>query len=126
MRPRAGAAWLAGGALVTAALAAAVRAIAATNSTVYAGGVFVAANGAARNRLAAFSAASGGLLAWNPGADAGVNALVLTPGSTGVVVGGRFTKLGGRAAPGLGLVDARTGAGKPFAANTVVRNTGNG
>lgn len=100
------------------------RAVAATNGVVYAGGVFTSANGLARGRLAAFRASDGHLLAWNPSADAGVNALLVAPGGSGVVVGGRYTKLGVHNAYGLGLVDATTGGAKPFYAGQTVRDAG--
>jgi len=103
-----------------------VKAIAATNNTVYVGGSFTTAAGATRTRLAAFSASTGALTAWNPGADSTVNAMVLTPDSSRVIVGGAFQHLGvgGGAAYGLGAVDSGTGALLPWAANQKVRDAG--
>jgi large repetitive protein len=86
------------GALITSFtvnIATRVKAVVATNSTVYVGGQFTAANGQLRNRLAAFNAANGALLGWNPNADYNVNALVLTPDKSKVIVGGAFQNTGG-------------------------------
>ena len=97
-----------------------------TNSTVYAGGTFSTANGVARSRLAAFSAASGALTAWAPVADNIVDALQLTPDGTHVIVGGAFGHLGGAVAPGVGSVSSASGASTPFAVNQVVQDSGSG
>jgi hypothetical protein len=105
-------------------LGARARAVVATATTVYVGGTFSTANGAARSRLAAFNAANGHLLRWAPQPNDSVNALVLTPGNAALVVGGRFTVLGGRASYGLGKVDAIVGGYRHFPANAVVRDAG--
>jgi PKD repeat protein len=113
--------------LVTGFLAAAdytVNAIAATNSTVYIGGDFNNARGVARKKLAAFSAADGSLLGWAPTADRKVNALVMTPDQTKVVIGGAFTNLNNAAAYGTAMVDAATGASKTWKANSLIRDYG--
>ena len=115
------------GSLVTGFLAAAdytVNAIAATNSTVYIGGDFNNARGVARKKLAAFSAANGDLLGWAPAADRKVNALVMTPDQTKVVIGGAFTNLNGAAAYGSAMVDAATGASRTWKANSLIRDYG--
>ncbi|PZS25537.1 MAG: radical SAM protein [Pseudonocardiales bacterium] len=103
-----------------------VYAIAATNTTVYVGGGFSAANNNARSRLAAFSAANGSLLGWAPTAgNNDVEALVLTPDGSKVIVGGSFTTLNGSSAGyGLGALDASSGALLPWAATAVVHNAG--
>ncbi|WP_331953118.1 PKD domain-containing protein [Pengzhenrongella sp.] len=106
---------------------AAVRAIASTPSTIYLGGNFNAVAGATRYRLAALSATTGSLLSWAVSAQsAQVDALVLSPDQSRLIVGGRFTMLGGVAAPGSGAVSASTGAVLPWAANTVIKNWGYG
>ncbi len=116
------------GALITTfnpSINAQVRAIAATDTTVYAGGTFSTAAGAARTRLAAFNASNGALLPWAPKADDGkVWAMVMTPDASKVVVGGAFTTLSGTAASGMGAVDAATGAILPWAANTKITDGG--
>jgi len=101
-----------------------VNAIVATNTTVYAGGFFTTANGVARNRLAAFNASDGALTAWNPNADYSVNAMVITPDGSLVVVGGAFQNVGSQPEYGLVAVDAATGAVRPWATNQIVRDAG--
>ena len=101
-----------------------VKTIAATNSTVYVGGLFTAANGQLRSRLAAYNAANGALLAWNPGADDNVNTMVLTPDASKLIVGGSFQNAAGGPAYGLVALDATTGAQLPWEATSKVRNAG--
>ncbi|MHA7294485.1 PKD domain-containing protein [Arthrobacter sp. HLT1-21] len=103
-----------------------VRAIAATNDTVYLGGTFGSVGSVARSRLAAVRASDGGLLPWNPNANDRVNALVISPDRSTVVVGGAFTTLNGSARPGYGLgrVNATTGASIPLGVNDTIRNGG--
>lgn len=103
-----------------------VNSIVATNSVVYVGGAFSNANGVPRSRLAAFSAATGALLGWAPTADNNdVQAMVLTPDGSKLVVGGSFTALNGSAsAYGMGAVNASTGALMPWAAASTVKNGG--
>jgi chitodextrinase len=101
-----------------------VNSIAATNTTVYAGGAFNKVGSTARNRLAAFSATNGALLTWTANADATVNAILLTPSGSKLIVGGAFQRVNGGAAYGLGAVDASTGALVSWTANTVVRDAG--
>jgi large repetitive protein len=102
-----------------------VRGIAVSPTTVYVGGNFFSANGQARTRLAAFSVANGSVLPWAPKADDNqVNAMVLSPDGTTVVVGGMFTTLNGVPASGLGGLNATTGATVPWAMNQVVTDGG--
>ncbi|MGW9402468.1 PKD domain-containing protein [Arthrobacter sp. NPDC055585] len=103
-----------------------VRALAATADTVYAGGSFIAVGSASRDRLAAFRASDGALLPWNPKANNRVNALVLAPNNSAVVVGGAFSTLNGSNRPGYGLgrVNATTGASMSLGVNNTVRNAG--
>ena len=100
------------------------RAVAASNSTVYVGGTFRTVSGQTRDFVASINAANGAVNAWNPGADATVNALALTKDNARLVVGGRFTTIGTAAVRGLGAVDASSGASLPFAANSIIRNAG--
>ncbi|HYP45294.1 MAG TPA: hypothetical protein VEQ66_08880 [Propionibacteriaceae bacterium] len=104
-----------------------VKALAATADTVYLGGSFTAVNGHSRSRLAAVTTTGGLLSAFAPVVDGGaVQAMVISPEGTRLVVGGSFTKLNGSDNPGYGLgqVDTSTGASLDFAANSVVRNAG--
>ncbi|MHA7304970.1 PKD domain-containing protein [Arthrobacter sp. TMN-49] len=118
------------GALITSFLpkpASTVYSIVATDTTVYMGGLFKAVGAVTRDQLAAFSAIDGSLLGWAPSAVGGkVNAMVLSPDKTKMVVGGQFTTLNGSSNPGYGLgaVDAVSGALLPFAANSVLVRDG--
>ncbi|ROP42991.1 PKD domain-containing protein [Pseudokineococcus lusitanus] len=115
------------GALVTGFRAdanARVRALAVKGSTLYLGGIFTTVNGQSRTRLAAVAASTGGLGGWRPSADAEVMDLV-APATTGTLVAaGRFTTLGGQAAPGSGALDALSGAPRPWAVNGLLKNSG--
>ncbi|WP_427004283.1 LamG-like jellyroll fold domain-containing protein [Pseudarthrobacter sp. H2] len=104
-----------------------VRAIVATPTTVYLGGVFNAVGTVSRGGLAAVSASNAALLPWNPVAAGGrVNALVLSPDGGSMVAGGAFTTMNGSSNPGFGLakVDTAMGALLPFKINNTVRNGG--
>ncbi|MBG6180261.1 PKD domain-containing protein, partial [Arthrobacter sp. CAN_A1] len=106
---------------------ASVRAIVATNDTVYLGGLFTGVGTVARARLAAFRASDGSLLDWAPAAVGGqVNGLALSPDGTKMVIGGAFTTLNGSDRPGYGLgaVDVTTGQSLPFPINNIARNGG--
>jgi PKD repeat protein len=109
-----------------------VRAIAATGSTVYLGGSITQVGSTGRTRLAAVTAATGALLPWAPvpaassGGSDQVTSMVVTGGGSQVVVGGHFATISGKAAPGVGAVDATTGAVKPFAVNTLEDDQGQG
>ena len=101
-----------------------VRALAVTNDTIYAGGMFTSVNGVPRSRLAAVDAAGGLVGNWDPVANDQVTAMAVAPDGGRVVVGGRFTTIDGSGAYGLGAVSTSTGTLVPFAANTVVRDGG--
>ena len=67
--------------------------IAVSNTTVYAGGSFLQAGGQSRTNLAAFTRSTGAVTAWAPTADDIVEALVVSPDSSRVVIGGRFQNM---------------------------------
>ncbi len=105
-------------------------AVAATNTTVYVGGEFNSAasvTGGAlvpRAKVAAFAATDGTLLDFNPNANDSVASMTVLKDGSKVVLGGRFTTLGGAAAYGLGWVDPTTGVSTPMPANAQIRNAG--
>jgi PKD repeat protein len=103
------------------------EAVTASNTTVWVGGNFFKANTSGRNRLAAFSASTGATLPWAPSADDNeVTSMVLSPDGSRVIIGGKFTTLNGASAPGMGAVDAVSGASRPWAANQRINDSGNG
>ncbi len=75
--------------------------------TLYAGGSFDTASGARRGDLAAFDAATGALLGWNPNGDGDVQALA-NDGHT-VVAGGQLNSVGGVNHRYLAAIDTTTG-----------------
>ncbi len=101
-----------------------VRALAATNDTLYVGGDFQTLRGEPRPFAGAVAAEGGLLLDWRPAPNASVTAMTLNPSESLVVLGGRFTTLGGGDAYGMGAVDPVTGQQRPWAIESVVRNAG--
>jgi trimeric autotransporter adhesin len=86
-----------------------VNAVAYLGGTAYIGGSFTTVNGQARNRLAAFDAASGDLLPWNPNANGIVRALKVSPAGTRVYVGGDFTVVAGVARARIAALSPSSG-----------------
>ena len=72
-------------------------------TTLYVGGEFSAVGGAARKRLAAVSASTGGVGAWDPGAKGGT-VLALAAAGGRIYVGGKFSSIGTVARPYLAAV----------------------
>ncbi len=107
-----------------------VRSLAATSSTLYAGGNYSSVNGVARKGLSALSATNATPTPWAPTVDNGsALAMVLAPDGTRVIVGGSFTTLNGQSANGMGSLSTSgsgTGALLPWAANTTIRVGGSG
>ena len=103
-------------------LNATVTTIVATATTVYVGGYFGTANGSSRTRLAAFQASNGALTTWAPTADYDVNAMVLTPDKSKIVIGGGFQNVNGAPVQGVGALDPATGASVPWPVNQVIHN----
>ena len=108
-----------------------ITSVVATNSTVYVGGAFSNVGTSKRTRLAAFSASNGALLAWAPGADAGIQSMVLSPDGTKLIVGGSFLNLTSSGSTtlipstGIGAIDTTTGAVvRPWNTNLLIRNGG--
>lgn len=87
-----------------------VRALAATNSTLYVGGDFKTLGFADRPYAGAVSTSGGNVLGWRPAPNAPVTALALSPTAPLVVVGGRFTALRGSKATGIGAVSTTDGS----------------
>jgi hypothetical protein len=104
-----------------------VYALAVTSSTVYIGGAFAAVQNQQRSRVAALRASDAALLPFAPNAAGGdVRALALAPSGGEIVLGGNFTSVNGSDRPGYGLasVDPTSGALRPFAVNSVIRDAG--
>jgi PKD repeat protein len=102
-----------------------VRAIVATATSVYMGGLFSTVGTEQRPGVAEASAANGAVTAFAPQVTGGrVNGLVLSPDKTQLIIGGQFTAINGSSNPGYGLGSVSTADGSllPFAANNTVRN----
>lgn len=91
-----------------AAVSATVRALGATDDTVYLGGDFRSVENRSRGHYAALST-SGDLKPWDPGADEVGRALEITPDGEHVVLGGDFFHVRGSYSHALAVVDAGTG-----------------
>src|SRR6266536_3141612 len=74
-------------------------------TTLYVGGEFSAVGGAARKRLAAVSASTGEVGAWDPGAKGGT-VLALAAAGGRIYVGGKFSSIGTVARPYLAAVSS--------------------
>ncbi len=104
-----------------------VSAVAATNSTVYIGGIFGQVSGVLRTFLASVNASNGATTDWAPTTVGGrPYAIEVAPDGGKVVIGGDFTSANGNTNPGYGLVmvDSTLGASLPLGLNTYVRNAG--
>lgn len=87
----------------------AVAVLAASGTTLYAGGDFATFGGQPRARLAAFDTAAGAVTAWNPGTDGVVRAIVPAVGGSSVFVGGSFATAGAATRANLAEIDVATG-----------------
>jgi hypothetical protein len=101
-----------------------VNAIVVSNGKIYIGGSFThvrapgaPAGGAARNHLAALSAATGALLPWNPNANDIVNALAVKPNGKTIYAGGHFTKVHGATRLHVAAINANASTLRPWKAN---------
>lgn len=88
-----------------------VLSLATDGSTIYAGGLFTAVDGAGASRLARFQAATGERLPFAAGINGPVHATALSGGK--LFVGGRFTSVQGVARGSLAALDASTAAVDP-------------
>lgn len=117
------------GALVTGfapAVNGSVKALAATNAQVFIGGSFNMVSKVKRKRLASTTTA-GKLTSWAPKADDGpVLALVVTPDKSTVVAGGQFSTLNGVPVWGMGALSSSSGAGRSWAASSIIKNYDHG
>jgi hypothetical protein len=86
----------------------AVTTLAASGTTLYAGGEFTSFGGQARARLAAYDTQSDSVTAWAPGADATVRVVVPAANGATVFVGGAFAAVGGVARAFLAQLDTST------------------
>lgn len=111
----------------TAGTDAEITSIVATNRTIYFGGGFSQVDGTARARLAAVTAGTGTLTGWAPDvANYDVEAMVLSPDRSRLVVGGSFTSINNTDALGLASLDPVTGEVQPYAVSSIVQNYGPG
>lgn len=99
-----------------------IFALAVNSTKAYAGGTFTAVNGHARGRLAAVSAKTGKLSNWKAAASSIVRALLLTPKSRLLVVGGYFKTLNSTKASGSGALSPTTGKTKTWKINKIIKN----
>ncbi len=100
-----------------------VRALASTNTALYAGGAFSSVGGVPRSRVAAFTInGSGGAFrsTWTPDVDGNVYALMVGPRPGSVVLGGKFRKVNGAAHSGIAQVDEATGDVNGPMSNTII------
>ena len=86
-----------------------VTTLAASGTTLYAGGDFATFGGQGRARLAAYDTATDTVLAWNPGADGSVREIVAATDGASVFVGGAFANAGSATRAHLAQIDAATG-----------------
>jgi len=98
-----------------------VNAIAVTSTAVYVGGLFTAGNGSGRKNLVAFDS-SGRLLGWAPKADDQVDAMVVTPKSDKLVVGGRFEKVNAKTHRGMAALSLTSGKVLSWSASKTIKN----
>ncbi|WP_046014110.1 PKD domain-containing protein [Microbacterium sp. SA39] len=107
-----------------------VQGIVATDTTVYVTGEFSNISNTTRTGVAALSASTGAVQAFNPvlAGGYGARAVVVSPDKSKVVIAGSFTSTNGSTNPGRGMaaLDATTGGSLPWAINSVIRNGGTG
>jgi PKD repeat protein len=101
-----------------------VRALAATNTTVFAGGTFQSVNGEQRRFLAQLNASDGSLTDWVADADDVVYAMTVTVDGSKLIAGGRFEHIEGADHYGLVALNTTDGEVVPWAATAKVRNAG--
>ncbi len=81
-----------------------------SNGDVFVGGSFTTVDGLPRDRIAKLDAAGEVYGSWNPGADAGVNALAIDSVGGHLYVGGTYASIAGQTRAGLARVSTATGA----------------
>ncbi|MET0819338.1 MAG: PKD domain-containing protein [Aeromicrobium sp.] len=98
-----------------------VNSIVASGSTVYVGGLLGAGNGVTRKNLLAVNT-SGQLLGWAPTTDLQVDSMVKAPGTSKLIIAGRFGMVNGVAQRGLAALDLTDGSLQPWEAPSTVIN----
>lgn len=102
-----------------------VEDIEASGDTVYIGGKFSSVSGNKRTNVAAVSATSGKVLPWAPNVGGGrILGIAANQSTQEVVLAGSFTTLNGAAHGGWGAVHATSGKTRPWAANSLISNSG--
>lgn len=97
-----------------------VRTLAATNTTVFAGGTFQSVNGQQRRFLAQMNASDGSLTNWVADADDVVYAMTVTVDGSKLIAGGRFEHIEGADHYGLVALNTTDGDVVPWAATAQV------
>ena len=96
-----------------------IKTMAASNTKLYVGGIFSLAAGVARKNLAAYNTSNGSLLTtWSATPSHIINAMILTPDGTKLVIGGPFTQVSGQTFYGSAALDINTGTPLPWASSS--------
>ena len=111
----------------TATTDASVYGLTATETRLYAAGIFSKVNNAARTGAAAVDARTGAVLPFQVTPAGGtIRQVAVSPDRTKIVLGGTFKSLNGSSNPGYGMamVNAETGARLSLPINSMIRNAG--
>jgi hypothetical protein len=102
-----------------------IQALVVSGSRIYIAGKFTQVDGQPRNNIAALNA-DGSLSAFNPDANAPVEALAMSPDGSTLYAGGRFSVIGGLPRLALAALSAADGSARPTFSAAVTGTTGVG